>query len=243
MNLESTVDKFGAFVASQARSQKELRDTLVSRFVGPAVTISHQAGSGAHEIANQLAKILLEDEPKGARPWTVLDRQIVEKALEEHHWPSKLANRMSENKRSYVNDVMDDLFGLRPPSWVLVPQVVETMLHLAEAGRVILIGRGATVVTARLPNMFHVRLVASLATRVRKVQQSRGLSAKEATQFVEKEDLGRQRYVKANFRVRLENELLYHMVINTDLLQPADAARVIAEGARRCFKVRARDSN
>jgi len=45
------------------------------------------------------------------------------------------------------------LFGLRPPSWVLVPQVAETILHLADAGHVILIGRGAAVVTRAMPNV------------------------------------------------------------------------------------------
>ncbi len=243
MNLETTVDKFGSFAASQSRSLKGLREPDSSRLVGPAITVSHQTGSGAHEIANLLARILQEDKPTGSPSWRVLDRQIVEKALEEHHWPSQLAAKMPENKRSYADDVIDDFFGLRPPSWVLVPQVVETMLHLAEAGNVILIGRGATVVTARLPNMFHVRLVASLDTRIERVRRNLNVTVKEAAVFVEKEDQGRQRYVKANFRARVENELLYHVVINTDLLPPADAARLIAEGAKRCLKVRARDDN
>ncbi len=143
---------------------------------------------------------------------------------------------MPENKRSYVDDVIDDFWGLRPPSWVLVPQVAETMLHLAQAGHVILIGRGATVVTAQLQNVFHVRVVASLASRIEHVQQTHKLTAKAAADFVEKEDRGRRRYVQANFHARVDDELLYHMVVNTDLLPYADAVEVIAEGARRCFK-------
>lgn len=240
--MDSIVDKSGSFVASQFRNLGELRSASSRGLVGPAVTISHQTGSGAHEIATRLAEILQETEPKGEQSWTVLDRQLVEKALEEHHWPKQLAQKMPEDRRSYVDDVLDDLFGLRPPSWVLVPQVVETMLHLAEAGHVILIGRGATVVTAQLPHVFHVRLVASLATRIRRVQSSLKLTVKAATEFVEKEDRGRRRYVKVNFHARLENELLYHMVVNTDRLACADAAEVIAEGARRCFQARLTDS-
>lgn len=233
--MRTLVEKSGAFVTSQGNDVKGFRPGKRSGLTGPAVTISHQTGAGAREVAERLAEILQGIDLPGRQPWTVLDRQLVERALEEHHWPGQLARKMPEDKRSYVDDVLDDLFGLRPPSWVLVPQVVETMLRLAEAGRVILIGRGSTVATAQLPNVYHVRIVAPLATRIKRVQQSDRLTAGAAAAFVEKEDRGRQRYVKANFHARLDDELLYHLVINTGSVSFADAAEVIAEGARRCF--------
>lgn len=46
---------------------------------------------------------------------------------------------------------------LRPPSWILVPEVTETILHLVNAGHVILVGQGGAFITARMPNVFHVR--------------------------------------------------------------------------------------
>ena len=147
-----------------------------------------------------------------------------------------LAKKMPEDRRSYLDEILDDLFGLRPPSWVLVPQIVETMLHVVATGHVVLIGRGATVVTARLPNVLHVRLIASLAVRIGRVQARHHLTIEEATRLVEKEDRGRRRYARANFHVRLENELLYHLVVNTDHLAFADAAAVIAEAATRYFR-------
>jgi DNA-binding transcriptional ArsR family regulator len=231
--VQTAFDKSGSFVASQFTTPKGAERQGLA---GPAVTISHQTGAGAHEVAERLAEILQNREPKGAQPWTVLDRQLVERALEEHHLPQKLAKKMPEDKRSYVDDVLDDLFGLRPPSWVLVPQVVETMLHLAEAGHVVLIGRGATLVTARLAKVFHVRLVAQLATRVERVHDSHHLTVEEAAKFVEKEDRGRQRYVRANFHARVDDDLLYHLVVNTDRLSFDDAAALIAEGALRFFQ-------
>jgi hypothetical protein len=233
--MENVVDKSGPFLASQLRSLTGSAGARRYAPAAPAVTISHQTGAGAHEIAERLAELLHESDTEG-QPWAVVDRQLVEKALEEHHWPKHLAKKMPEDKRSYVDDVLDDLFGLRPPSWVLVPHVVETMLHLVEAGRVILIGRGAAIVTAPLPNVFHVRLVASLATRARRVQADLKLTSEAATQYVEKEDRGRRRYVKANFQARLDNELLYDLVVNTERLPCSDAAALIAEGARRWFQ-------
>jgi len=233
--METTVEKSRSFVASQLGELKERRMHLRPRRAGPAVTISHQTGAGAREIAERLARRLEEAAGEGGRAWTVFDRQLVEKALEEHHLPAALAKRMPEDGRAYVDDVMDELFGLRPPSWVLVPQVAETIARLAEVGCVILIGRGAAVVTSQMPNVFHVRLIASLAKRVERVQRLHGMTAREAARFVAKEDRGRQRYVKTNFHTRLDDDLLYHLVINTDRIPCAEAAELIAHAARRCF--------
>jgi cytidylate kinase len=203
---------------------------------GPAITISHQTGSGEHQIATRLAAILKPAQAKGAAPWTVFDRHLVEKVLEEHHLPQSLAKFMPEDRRSYLKDTMDELLGVRPPSWMVLPQIAETVLHLADAGSVILVGRGASFITARMPNVFHVRLIASLSTRIERVQKLNNLMPKEAARFVAGSDRGRGRYVKAHFHVSVDDDLQYHLVLNTDRIPPPEAAELIAEGARRCFK-------
>lgn len=47
-------------------------------------------------IAEQLALILQENDPECGAGWKVFDHQLVERALEEHHWPKALANKMPE---------------------------------------------------------------------------------------------------------------------------------------------------
>lgn len=202
---------------------------------GPAVTISYQTGSGAHEIADRLAGVLQEAEPKGHVPWTVFDRQLVEKVLEDHELPKAMAKFMPEDRRSFIQDVMEELVGLRPPSWVMVPKIAETVLHLADAGHVILVGRGANFITARMPNVFHVRLIASLPKRIERVQAINGLTPEEATKFVKDEDRSRSRYVKEHFHKSVDDDLFYHLILNTDRIPLTDAAQLIGHGARRCF--------
>jgi len=203
---------------------------------GPAITISPQTGSGAGEIARRLAAILEGEEPKGRAPWGVFDRQLVEHALEEHHLPKTLAKLMPEDRRSFLDDVVDEILGLRPPSWELVPKIIKSVLHLADAGHVILVGHGAGVVTRNLPNVFHVRVVASLPKRIERVQKAENLSRKEAAKFIAKRDRGRGRYVKAYFHTHVDDDLHYHLVLNTDLMPPPDVAELIAYGARKCFR-------
>lgn len=193
-----------------------------------AVTISRQTGSGAYTVAEKLAGYLQMQAPLGSRPWAVFDRNLVQHVLQEHHLPARLARFMPEDRISQVADTMDELFGLHPPSWVLVHQTSETILRLAQIGHAILIGRGANIVTAKLPDIFHVRLVGSLERRIKRIQESRFLERREAAQLAEREDLARRRYLRQFFNKDIDDPLLYHLVINTDLITADDAARMIA---------------
>src|SRR5690348_9339267 len=73
-----------------------------------AVTISRQAGSGAHLIATQLAEYLQARAAKESPPWTVFDRNLVEKVLEDHSLPKRLAQFMPEDRISEMADTLDE---------------------------------------------------------------------------------------------------------------------------------------
>jgi len=194
------------------------------------VTISRQTGSGAHAVAEKLAACLQALSPADGCPWTVFDRNLVEKVLEDHNLPQRLAQFMPEDRISEIAATMDELFGLHPPSWTLVRQTSDTILRLAELGNVILIGRGATILTRKLDYVFHVRLVGSLEKRTQHVQELQHLGREAALEIIRREDRGRKRYLKQYFDTDIEDPLLYHLVINTDLVPYEEAARIIAGG-------------
>ncbi len=194
-----------------------------------AVTISRQSGSGGHAVAAKLVELLQARTPPEECPWTVFDRNLVEKVLDDHHLSGRLARFMPEDRIGEISDTIDELFGLHPPSWTLVRKSADTILRLAEMGNVILIGRAANVITRKLDYVFHVRLVGSLERRVKYIQEVEHLDHKNALAMVDREDLGRRRYLKKYFDQDIDNPLLYHVVINTDLVSYADAARLIAD--------------
>jgi cytidylate kinase len=196
--------------------------------VRSAVTISRETGSGAHAIAEKLAEHL-RTRPN-ARPWAVFDRNLVEKVLEEHSLPQRMARFMPEDRTSEMTGIMEELFDLHPPTWILVRQTAETILRLAQLGNVILIGRGGNVVTSKLKQVFHVRLVAPLDRRVEYVQKkAKGLTRKTALDVIRREDAGRRRYLKKYFDEDIDNPLLYHLVINTGFVTYDEAAGLIGD--------------
>ncbi|MCU0785327.1 MAG: cytidylate kinase-like family protein [Verrucomicrobia bacterium] len=229
MNVGIGLDHCLSFINLQLQPADRAVLFAESAARGHAVTISRQAGCGALEVAEKLAKLLQAYSPKAAPPWTVFDRNLMDKVLEDHHLPARLAKFLPEDRASHLQDILDDLFGFRPASGTVVQQASETILHLAEMGHVILIGRGATVITAKLPDVFHVRLVAPLEKRIEHAHEFYNMSKKAARDFIQREDTGRQRYLSKYFNTRIDDPLLYHLIINTGLVSYDEAARMIAE--------------
>jgi len=229
MNLAHGLERCRTFIDTQLQPAGKGLTATENGKLWRAVTISRQTGSGAYLVAEKLAACLQTHTPKDARPWTVFDRNLVEKVLEDHHLPQRLARFMPEDKVSEIADTMDELFGLHPPSWTLVRQTADTILRLVELGNVIVIGRGATVLTGKLDHVFHVRLVGSLEKRVAHIQEHLRLSKEGALELIRREDRGRQRYLKEHFKADIEDPLLYHLVVNTDRVPYERAARIIAD--------------
>lgn len=234
MDINTVMEKSGAYVVSERhRHDRELPKP--PHPTKPALTISREIGAGAPEIADGLLKAFRETDDPARESWEVFDQQLIERALQEQLWPKKLADSIMEEKRFFIDEVVDDMLSLRPPSWVLMPQVIQTTLNLAMSGHVILVGHGATIVTAELPNVFHVRLAGSVPKRIERVQERRGLTHEAAADLVKTGDHKREKFLKAHFRTRPDRELLYDVTVNTDRVSINDAVVIIFEAARRFF--------
>jgi Cytidylate kinase-like family len=219
-------------------SQVELAgvNPLHSPGPGPAVTICCQAGAGEQEVGRRIAELLQVSEPVAAPPWTLFDRQLVEQVLREQHFPESMAKFIPEDRRPLVEEEIGELLGLYPPAWEIVPQISKTILHLANAGYVVLVGRGAAFITAHLPNVFHVRLVAPFKDRMKRVKATENISEKAAAKFVAEKDRGQSRYARAYFHGNAGDDLLYHLIINTGRIPCPEAAELVSEQARKFFQ-------
>ncbi len=227
-----TLESCKSFIECQIHEHRN----VVSRWGGKSfVTISRQAGAGGITIGRILGNILREHDKRGrcGCPWTVFDRDLVAETLKEHNLSRRLEAFMSEDKESEVQDTLEELFGLHPARWILVRKTSQTILRLAQEGRVILVGRGANVLTRKLVGGFHVRLVGSYAKRLEHMRSYYGLNAGQAEALIKKEDAGRKSYLKKYFSQDIDDPLLYDLVINTDAVSYEDAARHIAQGVTR----------
>ena len=229
MTQPAGLDRCFAFINAQLQPPDKPGSHPAGRVQKRAVTISRQAGCGALVVAESLANLLQTHSPKDTPPWTVFDRNLMDKVLADHNLPARLAKFLPEDRMTEMQDIMDELFGLRPPSWTVVQHTSETILQLAELGNVILVGRGGAVIAAPLPQVFHVRLVAPLEKRIEHAREFYGMSLKAARDFCPREDRGRRRYLKKYFEADIDDPLLYHIILNTGLMSYDQAAQTIAE--------------
>ena len=220
------VEHCTSFISSQFNSGGEMGEEIGVR---RAVTISRQAGCGALVVAEKLAHNLQQRSPRNSKPWSVFDRNLMDRVLEEHGLPAYLAKFLPEDRVSEIEDLVADILGAHPPFWKMVNQSAETILKLAAMGNVIIIGRAGNLITAKLPRMFHVRLVAPLEQRTAHAREAYGMAGSAARAFCRREDLGRKRYVKKYFNADVDDPLLYHLVINTGQIGYDDAAKMIGD--------------
>lgn len=219
---------WNAYINCQNRCRK-LSQNNETGYRNPFVTISRQTGAGGVTISEKLIALLKDRDPAATCPWTLFDKSLVHAVVEMHHLPGMLEEWMPEDRLSEFQNFLEELFEVKPSEWTLVHKTSETILHLASLGCAILVGRGANVVTRRLPSGFHVRLVGSLKKRIQHAQDYYRLTFREAEQFVIREDRGRKEYLKKHFGKDVDDPLLYHLVINTDLMGYDEAAQMIVE--------------
>lgn len=103
--------------------------------------------------------------------------------------------------------------------------------ELAEHDNVLLVGRGANRFLERDPSALHVRLVAAMPQRVRRVMEYHWLREGPARKRIAHSDARRRSYYQSYFGADWSSPLEYHVTINSGRLGPlaVDLAAAIAE--------------
>jgi cytidylate kinase len=194
----------------------------------PAITISRQTGAGALTVANLVAQQLnpyYQGDPPC--PWTVFDRNLAQRILEDHQLSASMEQHIPEDAKLPLTDALESALGLHPSFWLLRQHTVETIRRLAIQGNVILVGRGASAITAQLPHVVHVRLVAPVADRVRNFADYHQVPQEKAARLVRETEERRRLYVRTYFDTDTDDPTNYELTINTGRTGFEQAARMI----------------
>ena len=193
----------------------------------PLITISRECGTGGNilgeEIARRLNRLLDADQP----PWTVFDRNLVGRMLEDNHLSASLARFIPEDKVSELDASVGEIVGLHPSIWTMVHQTNSLMRRLAAVGHAIIVGRGSNFATAGTPQALHLRLVASPEQRARRIAQVLGLSPEQALAHGRRTDHARRDYVRSFFEADIDDPSGYDLIINMDKFTTETAADLV----------------
>lgn len=197
------------------------------------VTISRQAYSQVHEIAEELIDLIEADAAFGKERWAIFDKKLVFQVLESQHLPKELSKYMPEDKEHHLTSHLNEILGLHPSLWELFHHTCDTILKLASRGNVILVGRGAHILTRHFEQAVHARVVAPLEKRTGRAARLNAIGEKEARHLIRKEDHGRAAFIHSHFNESIDDPLSYDIVLNTGRLSAKDAAALIHDLLRR----------
>jgi hypothetical protein len=222
--ITGAYEKAKKYIESQQRNSAD-RNKITH---GPCITISREVGAGGDAVSERVCELLQKQRRHEQVKWTVFDKNLIEKVIEDHNLPEKLSEYLEEDKINEINSMVSELLGLHPPVWLLVHKTAQTILQLATIGNVIIVGRGSNLVTAQMDNVFHVRLVAPMGDRIRHIEDIFNLSRKEAIARIKKDDRIRKQYLQHHYHKNIDDKFLYHIIINTHLLPYDEAAEMIS---------------
>jgi cytidylate kinase len=225
MKVIGSYEKARVYINSHSYEEERLKKRRQNP--GPIITISRETGIGAVAICEKLTEYFNQRAIEYYNDWTYFDRGLMEKVMEDHHLPDHFKNFLAEEQSATVDSWFSEMIGIVPSKLSVVRKTTQTILKLAEFGNSILVGRGATIITSKFPNAFHVRLVAPLNYRIENALKLYDFDRKTTTEFIKQEDEARKNYVAKYFHRNIEDPLLYHTIVNTYRLSFDEIAEML----------------
>lgn len=194
-----------------------------------AVTISREYGSGGGEVAGRLAKRL---------GWRLIDHEVVVRVAQELGVSEEEAQAHDEQSEGMLSRILSSMQGVDPGFLAVPPpllidtqayhkaaqRVVETV---AEAGHVVIVGRGAQMILAARRDVLHARIVAPLDMRIAYVMRREGFDQASARRRIQSKERDRIRYLQDRYNRHPEDPHLYDLIVNTAILDLDSAVELI----------------
>jgi cytidylate kinase len=110
-------------------------------------------------------------------------------------------------------------------------QVEQSIDRLVEAGGAVILGRAAAIVLAGDPRAFHVRLDGPKERRIARAMAIEGIDEAAARARLDDTDRARTRYVDRLYGLDPADARLYHLLLDSTVLEADDAVRVVVTAA------------
>jgi cytidylate kinase len=205
------------------------------------VCISGSDGAGVNAVAGLVAERL---------GLPLIDEAIVERAAREAGLePAEVAD--VEQRKSFLARILDDLHpgttaatgyafaGFVPPtphepelgSEELRGLIRTAIEETAARGDAVILAHAASHALANREGVLRVLVTASPETRAARLAEELGLDEEAAAKRVKDGDAGRADYLKRFYGIGRELPTQYDLVVNTDRIDPAQAAGLVVQAA------------
>jgi cytidylate kinase len=196
------------------------------------LTITREFGAGGSELAAELGRRL---------GWRVLDREIVSLVARRLGVARTDVEARDEHAPGLLERIGTSLLRTSP-DFVAAPETVrlpdpaeiaaasrEVLLEAAASPPLVVVGHGGQSLFHGRPDALHVRLVAPLESRVRRICGRSPSGEREAAALAQRMDAERVAYVRRYFGRDWHDPLLYDLQVNTRAIGIAEAAAMVLQ--------------
>ncbi len=193
------------------------------------LTIDREYGSGAVEIAQQLADRL---------GWKLWDQLLTDEVARYLECESRHVERHEERRDPLHYRIFKAFLRGSYEGSQITPQMKmadaenirrvseQIVRKIAAQGNAVIVGRGSAYYLRDEPECFHLFVYAPFEEKVRRLQQS-GKSEEEATQLVQTVDRDRADFIRQNFGIQFPARHFFHLMVNSTIGEPAAVQTVL----------------
>lgn len=191
----------------------------------PTITISREFGCEAYPVAEQLRELLVK---KSGENWVLMDKALLEQVAGNHNLSEEILQKLGEK-----NHFLDEMLATFSPRWKSDKDYFRLLcrhiVSLADAGNVIIVGRGAAFITQAMKNCHHFRMFASQKYKMGSISRRLNISTDEAEKLIAAKQRQRDTFIR-DFLDRDARDLsVYNLVFNNDRNASDKIARTIVE--------------
>ena len=205
-SIEKRLQAWNEWVQHQTEDEKTSK---------PCITISREYGCQAYLLAETLYD-RLNEQTEGGEEWTLLDRLLLEKVANESGYSKSKLKYATVVNPAFQSMVTNFMGHEHADPFEVFTYTRKTIRYFAKAGNSIIVGRGVVCSTQNLPNVLHVRLVATLSFKIDIIMKNLGLTETKAREHIKARQGERDNFILHFTKMDLSDPNLYHLLINNE---------------------------
>lgn len=180
------------------------------------VTFSRQLASLGDEVSSLVAKKM---------GYSFVSREKLEKKIVELGFPEEKLHKYDERTPSFFASLAKDRDEY-------LDYLQTAVLEAASENNCVIIGRGSSFILSNVENHLSFRVVSGEAERLQRAEEFLKVNEKQARKKLYAADKQKSGFHKSFFNCNVDDQSLYHAVVNTSLLGVQSAAEMIVAAVR-----------
>jgi cytidylate kinase len=198
---------------------------LQNKSTGPIITFSREYGCFATQTAQNLVEVLTH---KTKNNWIYVTKEILEESAKELQvTKQEIAHLFGADEKTFLGDLVISFSKKKYATDSNIIKTIQSVVRkYAENGNTIIIGRAGCVIAKDIQHAVHVKLIAPLEVRIKRIKERYDLSYEDARLKVINTDDKRKKFMSF-FKGDLPDSELFDLVLNNHKLSEREIIEII----------------